>query len=277
MSSLPSAPNTVESTPRHEIGQKRVRLIIADASPMGCELVQTSFQRFPQQFAITACEVSSAGVIRSASRGNIDVALINVDLKDGRLMGLEALRILHISHPEIRCVIIFDTWQDELIMHAFQAGAKGVFCRAECFDRLCKCIQAVHNGQVWADSRQLLLLLEAFTNSAPVRVTDAKGMVLLTKRESQVVHWISEGLPNRDISLKLGISEHTVSNYLFRIFNKLGVSNRLELALYAIKQQQDNSSHIHQKSQPVDDLLSDDPEPKSASRSDLRRVDSVPA
>ena len=277
MSSLASAPKSPESNFRREVGQNRVRLIIADASVMGCELLQTSFERYPQQFAVTSCEVSSAGLLRSASRANADVALISADLQDGRLMGLEALRNLHLTHPDIRCVIIFDAWQDDLVMHAFRAGAKGVFCRAECFDTLRKCIQSVHNGQVWADSRQLLLILEAFTRTAPIRVTDAKGMVLLTNRESQVVHWISEGLPNRDISLKLGISEHTVSNYLFRIFNKLGVSNRLELALYAIKQQQDNSSHIHQKSQPVDDLLSDDPEPKSASRSDLRRVDSVPA
>jgi DNA-binding NarL/FixJ family response regulator len=264
MSSLPSAPKPVESTLRREIGQKRVRLIIADAHPMGCELLETSFQRFPQQFAIAACEVSSAGVIRLASRGDADVALINADLQDGRLMGLEALRILHLSHPEIRSVIIFDAWRDELIMHAFRAGAKGVFSRAESFERLCKCIQSVHNGQVWADSRQLLLLLEAFTSTAPIRVTDAKGMVLLTKRESQVVHWISEGLPNREISLKLGISEHTVSNYLFRIFNKLGVSNRLELALYAIKQRHESESHFEQNSLLIEDLLSDDPEPRSA-------------
>jgi DNA-binding NarL/FixJ family response regulator len=277
MSFLPLVPKTVESALRLEIGQKPVRLIIADASTMGCELLQTSFRRFPQQFAIAACEVSSDELVRSTARGNADVALINADLQDGRLMGLEALRILHISHPEIRCVIIFDTWRDELILHAFRAGAKGVFCRSECFDRLCTCIQSVHNGQVWANSSQLLLLLEAFTNTTPVRVTDAKDMVLLTKRESQVVLWISEGLPNREISLKLGISEHTVSNYLFRIFNKLGVSNRLELALYAIKQRHDSKSQLHKNSLPIENLLSDHTEPRSASKAERRRVRSVQA
>ena len=160
MSSLPSAPRTLGSTFRREVGQNRVRLIIADASAMGCELLQTSFQRFPRQFEVAACEVSSAGAIASAARVNADVALLNANLQDGRLMGLEALRILHVTHPEIRCIIIFDDWNDELIMHAFREGAKGVFSRAECFEQLCKCIQSVHNGQVWADSRQLQLLLE---------------------------------------------------------------------------------------------------------------------
>jgi DNA-binding NarL/FixJ family response regulator len=267
----------MESAFPRELGQKRVRLIIADSSMMSCELLQTSFERFPQQFAIASCELSSAALLRSASRANADVALINADLQDGRLMGLEALQNLHLAYPEIRCVIIFDAWQDDLIMHAFRAGAKGVFCRAECFETLRKCIHSVNNGQVWADSRQLLLILEAFTRTAPLRVTDAKGMVLLTKRESQVVHWISEGLPNRDISLKLGISEHTVSNYLFRIFNKLGVSNRLELALYAIKQQQDSGSQLHQNSLLVEDCRLDASELRSASRSEIRRVKFVQA
>ena len=277
MSSFASAPQSLESKIRPGIGKNPVRLIIADASTMGCELLQTSFQRFPHQFEVAACEVSSEGTIGSAARVNADVALVNSDLQDGRLMGLEALRILHLTHPEIRCIMIFDTWIDDLIMHAFRAGAKGVFSRAECFEQLCKCIQSVHCGQVWADSRQLLLLLEAFTRTAPVRVTDAKGMSLLTKRESRVVYWISEGLPNREISLKMGISEHTVSNYLFRIFNKLGVSNRLELALYAIKQRHDSESKFKQNSFLIDGQFSDDSELSPTSKAGLRKCAAVTA
>src|ERR1035437_7160593 len=103
-------------------------------------------------------------------------------------------------------------------------------------------------------------------------------MSLLTKRESQVVHWISEGLPNREISQKLGISEHTVSNYLFRIFNKLGVSNRLELALYAIKQRHDSESQLEQSSLLMEDLLLvSDPGPRHTSKVAIRRIESVPA
>src|ERR1035437_8735438 len=102
-------------------------------------------------------------------------------------------------------------------------------------------------------------------------------MSLLTKRQSQVVHWISEGLPNREISLKLGISEHTVSNYLFRIFNKLGVSNRLDLARYAIKQRHDSESQLQENSLAIENLPSDHPKPRPASKAERRRVGSVPA
>jgi two-component system nitrate/nitrite response regulator NarL len=61
-----------------------------------------------------------------------------------------------------------------------------------------------------------------------------KGMNLLSKREAQVVALVAEGLPNKEISLKLGISEHTVSNYLLRVYNKLGISTRVELVLYVM-------------------------------------------
>jgi DNA-binding NarL/FixJ family response regulator len=64
---------------------------------------------------------------------------------------------------------------------------------------------------------------------------------LLTKRETQLVELIAEGTPTKEITEKLGISEHTVSNYLFRIYNKIGVSNRLELALCTIKQREDSA------------------------------------
>ncbi len=222
-----------------EVAGKRVRVLIGDESMMACELLRAAFKRFSHQFDVAGCEVSVSGVARCISQGRADVALISADLGDGRLMGLEALRTLHPSHPATRIVILFDSWHDDLIIHAFRAGARGVFCRAEPFDRLRKCIRSVYEGQVWANSQQLQLLLETLTNALPARIVDARGFDLLTKREAQLVQLVSQGMPTREISSKLGISEHTVSNYLFRIYNKVGVSNRIELALCAIKQRED--------------------------------------
>jgi DNA-binding NarL/FixJ family response regulator len=91
----------------------------------------------------------------------------------------------------------------------------------------------VHEGQVWANNQQLQFAIEVLTESAPSAIVDAKGAHLLTKRELSVVQLVAEGLSNRDISHQLRLSEHTVRNYLFRIFNKVGVSTRLELAIYA--------------------------------------------
>ena len=67
-----------------------------------------------------------------------------------------------------------------------------------------------------------------------VRAVDANGLSLLSEREMEVVRSLAEGLTNREIAERLGLSQHTIKNYLFRVFDKLGVSNRLELALFAI-------------------------------------------
>jgi DNA-binding NarL/FixJ family response regulator len=100
---------------------------------------------------------------------------------------------------------------------------------------LCKCIHAVFSGQIWANSKQLQVVVDALSkNVPPARIRNARGASLLTQREEGLVHLVAEGRTNRDISRHLNLSEHTVRNYLFRIFNKLGTSNRLELALYAI-------------------------------------------
>ena len=120
------------------------------------------------------------------------------------------------------------------VVDAFRAGAKGIFCKTEPIQALCKCIQAVHAGQIWANSDQLNWTVEAFAKATPLHLTNAVGRYLLAKRENEVANLVSEGLTNREIAQKLGLSEHTVKKYLFRIFEKLGISNRVELVLYAM-------------------------------------------
>jgi len=110
-----------------------------------------------------------------------------------------------------------------------------VFCLAQSsFKLLRRCVEQVHAGQIWANSSELAEVVEALSRLAPVRVVNADGMRLLTKREEEVVHLVAEGLQNREIATKLKLSEHTVKNYLFHIFDKLGVSSRVELVLYEV-------------------------------------------
>jgi len=169
--------------------------------------------------------------------------LINADLEDGRLAGLDVLTEIHASYPGTPIVMLFDAWHDDLILHAFRAGAKGVFCRTEIkLDMLWKCIAAVHQGQVWASSRQLHLLLNSLTKARSIREASSPGMKLLATRETQVADLVVEGLPNKVIALRLGVTEHTVSNYLFRIYNKLGISTRVELVLHIMKQREEHGA-----------------------------------
>jgi DNA-binding NarL/FixJ family response regulator len=88
---------------------------------------------------------------------------------------------------------------------------------------------------VWANSEQLQLLLNALRSGAAIPPVASPGLRTLAAREIQVANLVTEGLPNKEVAITLGLSEHTVSNYLFRIYNKLGISSRIELALYVMK------------------------------------------
>ena len=216
----------------------RIAVLVADDTPMGCQLLKNALRRSRHAFDVVACAVTCADVLNSVNLRSIDVALIGEDLEDGRLMGFQVLRELHVSHPETKIIILCNSPQNDLVVDAFRTGARGVFCRAEPFESLCKCIKAVHTGQVWANSTQLQLILGALVKAAPLRVVSANGLSLLAKRETEVVGLVAEGLTNREIAVKLGLSEHTISNYLFRIYNKLGISSRVELVLYVMRQRE---------------------------------------
>jgi DNA-binding NarL/FixJ family response regulator len=132
--------------------------------------------------------------------------------------------------------MLLDRPDPELVVDAFRAGSRGVFARSESdINLLCKCIRRVVEGQVWADSAQLHYVLEAFSSGPSDREQPReRALSLLTAREETVVRLVAEGMGNREIAQQLNLSEHTVKNYLFRIFEKLGFSNRVELVLYAI-------------------------------------------
>lgn len=83
-------------------------------------------------------------------------------------------------------------------------------------------------------------IVEALASGGSEPTSDTQK--LLTQREQEMANWVAEGLTNRQISRRMGVTEHTVLNYLFRIFNKLGTSNRLELALYVLKERENGRS-----------------------------------
>jgi two-component system nitrate/nitrite response regulator NarL len=238
----PSPPRMLAET-QLKARQSPIRVLISLGSPMDCQLLQAALKGSRQQLEAVACAVSRADTIQCLSRGNVDVALINADLEDGRMTGLDILPEIHASYQKTAVITLFDNWNDDLIVHAFRAGAMGVFCRSEKkLDMLWKCISAVHKGQVWANSLQVQLLLRTLRKVTPIRPHASPGMNLLATREAQVANLVVEGLATKEIAKRLGITEHTVSNYLFRIYNKLGISSRVELVLYIMKQREEHET-----------------------------------
>jgi DNA-binding CsgD family transcriptional regulator len=95
---------------------------------------------------------------------------------------------------------------------------------------------------VWINSQQMHFLLDALSQVPALRVVNVKGKPLLTAREEQVVALVADGLSNREVAVELGLSEHTIKKYMLRIFDKLGVSTRVELLLYAISNGESRSA-----------------------------------
>jgi DNA-binding NarL/FixJ family response regulator len=181
-------------------------------------------------FEVSGC-ASSVDEILEKARSNPQVILISANLGDGALAGFNALRELHVKRVPSSMVMLFDALDQDLVIASFRGGAKGVFFRDKPVELLCKCIQRVHEGQVWAGSNELQLLLRALSVAFPLRsVAPARGV--LSKREEEIMELVSQGMTNREVSRKLHLSEHTVKNHLFRLFEKLGISNRVELTLY---------------------------------------------
>jgi len=215
--------------------RRAIDLLIADDSSMDCQLLKSALTRSRSPFRIVGCAVSRADILRSMNSHPPDIALISESLQDGPFTGFGVLSELHSSFPKTSVVVLLKSASDDLIVDAFGAGARGVFCRAEPVHALSKCINAVHQGQIWANSQQLRSVLDAFASAAPLRLANSHGRVLLTKREIDVVKLVVDGHTNRAVGQKLGLTEHTVSNYLFRIYEKLGISSRVELVLYSLK------------------------------------------
>jgi len=162
-----------------------------------------------------------------------DVALISARLEDGPLMGFKILHQLRASESKTPTVMLLDSTERDLVVDAFRGGARGVFCRGYSFNALPKCIRRVHEGQIWVSNLELEFLLELVISLRPLKVQQTGGMTLLTPRERDVVRLVAEGMRNQEIALKLNLSEHTVWNYMLKIFDKLGISSRVELVLYA--------------------------------------------
>jgi DNA-binding NarL/FixJ family response regulator len=120
----------------------------------------------------------------------------------------------------------------EGVVTAFRGGARGIFYRTHSLKALSKCIRVVHKGQIWASNEDLEHLISALTQTKQLQINNPEGMPLLTRREEEVVHLVADGLKNREIAQQLKVKEHSIRNYIYRIFEKLGVSSRVELILY---------------------------------------------
>jgi two-component system, NarL family, nitrate/nitrite response regulator NarL len=159
-----------------------------------------------------------------------DVLLL--DLRMPEMDGLGVLERIDSDSLPTRTIVLTAAEDDRDVIRAMRVGARGIVLKQSASDVLVKSIRKVHEGEIWLDSRMTAEFIDAFKKSAESGQRSEKP--LLSSREKQLVQLVAQGFRNREIGEKLFISEQTVKNHLHNIFDKLGVSDRLELALYAI-------------------------------------------
>jgi len=212
-----------------------IRVLVADDTRIHTQLLADALRR-DRQLDVISTPAGSRDVVEAVKLHRVDVVVLSSNLDEEPLRGFEVLRQLRASHPHILAIMLLDSSKRDMVLQAFRAGARGIFSRHDSVEILSKCIRSVREGQIWANSEQMTFAVEALATSPMVRAVDAHGLSLLSKREMDVVRSLAEGLTNREIAERLGLSQHTIKNYLFRVYDKLGVSNRLELLFMTLTQ-----------------------------------------
>lgn len=212
-----------------------LRVLVCDDTRAHTELLADSLKRDGGLLVVSAPSGSNE-LIQCFESYRADVLLLSSNLDEQPGRGVDVLRTLRSVHGDVRTVLLLGSSNRELMLEAFRAGARGVFSKEDSVGILPRCVRKVHEGQIWANTEQLSVLIQAWARSHKVRAVNAGGIDLLSKRECEIVSSVAEGLTNREIAEKLGLSPHTVKNCLFRIFDKLGVSSRVELLFLTLSE-----------------------------------------
>ncbi|HEY4356050.1 MAG TPA: response regulator transcription factor [Acidobacteriaceae bacterium] len=213
-------------------GQGVIRIVVADDHPV---------VRFGVKNMLTA--EKGFDVVGEASDGDdaitqtleLEPDILLLDLAMPKLPGLEAMRAIMSRSPRVKIILLTATISTQQIIEALQIGARGIVLKDSVASDLGESLRAVLSGDYWIGGKRVVNLLAALHDlmqkAAAVPERKTYG---LTPRELEVVTCIVEGCSNKDIAKQYTISEETVKRHLSNIFDKTGVSTRLELALFAI-------------------------------------------
>jgi two-component system nitrate/nitrite response regulator NarL len=175
---------------------------------------------------------ASNGVECTKMLAKLKPDILLLDLRMPEKDGLGVLEEVNFDALPTRVIVLTAAEDDRDVVRAMRLGARGVVLKQSASDLLLKSIRKVADGEIWLDNRMTAEVIDAFKKSAEAGQRREKP--LLSDREKEIVQLVAQGFRNREIGEKLFISEQTVKNHLHNIFDKLGVSDRLELALYAI-------------------------------------------
>ncbi len=207
-----------------------IKVLIADDHPV----VRVGLRNMLQSDGIKVIAEAKDGMEALNMVRTLRPDILLLDLAMPRMPGMEALRELTSETTNTRTIVLTGHIDKRQILEALQLGARGVVLKDAVLDHLAACVRSVMQGQYWLEGRPVQNLVQVLRDLAAQTALPTRKTFGLTARELEVVGLITEGSTNKHIAQTFGISEETVKRHLTNIFNKLGVGNRLELALFAL-------------------------------------------
>jgi len=204
------------------------RVIVYDSSSLQSELLTTALESLQLGFEIKSVNNPESMVDLLSTDPNWVVVISDTSMNSSSVSLAKHLRARFHGLP---FVFLLQEGRGDRVIEAFRTGARGIVYSNESLSQLADCIIHVYKGDVWVRGVDLGLILDGLLKPS-VRVTDVTRRTLLSPREEEISRLVAEGMSNREVARALKISESTVKNSLFHVFEKLGISNRVELARY---------------------------------------------
>lgn len=215
-----------------DTSSQTIRVLIADDHPIFRDGLRRLFDAEPD-FDVVGEATDGAQALELTPRLDPDVLLL--DLAMPGLSGLDVLRALGESLKKVRALLLVAGIEKPEILNALRLGARGVVLKASATTMLFKALRAVMANEYWVGRDTVADLVENFVHGeAPESSGLAPRSFRLTPREFDVLELVVDAHSNRDVAQRLLLSEETVKHHIRNIFDKTGVSNRLELTLFAM-------------------------------------------
>jgi len=222
----------VPSLPMEESAPTTINIVISDDHALFREGLRKLLEAEPG-IQIVGEAMDGEETVKVVRQLKPHVLLLDLSLP--RLSGLEVLAQLSNLELQTRTIMLTAAIEREQVVEALQLGVRGIVLKHSALQLLLKSIRCVHEGQYWVGQEGVSDLIHALRRMKPShRVSEAPRNFGLSSREMEVIALIVAGYTNKDLARELGISENTAKHHLTNIFDKLGVSNRLELVLYAV-------------------------------------------
>jgi DNA-binding NarL/FixJ family response regulator len=207
-----------------------IRIAIADDHPIFRDGLR-KLLALEEDFQVVAEAREGKEVLEILQRDEPDILLL--DLKMPGLDGLATLQRLQAQKIKTRIIVLTASDNEDEYIQAMKLGTSGIVLKQTATELLIKSIRKVYAGEIWLDSRTTAAVMRQFASPNEAAAKDRERSPL-SQREREIVVLVAQGFKNKEIAERMFISEQTVKNHLHNIFDKLGVSDRLELALYAI-------------------------------------------